>query len=84
LYFICETAGAIKTITYDNGKEFVGHERIANKTEAADYFTTPYHSLGWWLNEYTNGLVRPYFPKKMDLRKVTREALQTTEKLRFF
>jgi IS30 family transposase len=34
----------IKTITFDNGKEFAGHAEIAKKFNIKTYFTTPYTS----------------------------------------
>ncbi len=53
-------AHKIETITYDNGKEFAGHARIAAKLGAQIYFAKPYHSWERGLNEHTNGLVRSY------------------------
>ncbi|NMM39017.1 MAG: IS30 family transposase [Glaciimonas sp.] len=46
------------TITFDNGREFAGHETIAAHLQAAVYFAPPYHSWERGLNENTNGLVR--------------------------
>ncbi len=48
----------LKTITYDNGLEFVEHEQIAKGLEVDIYFAHPYCSWerGW--NENTNGLIR--------------------------
>ena len=54
----------VKTVTFDNGKEFSGHQRLTQKLGAAIYFARPYHSWERGLNENTNGLVRQYFPKK--------------------
>lgn len=61
----------VHTITFDNGLEFAGHEEIAKALECACYFAKPYHSWERGLNENTNGLIRQYFPKKIDLRNVT-------------
>ncbi|MDQ3394540.1 MAG: IS30 family transposase [Bacteroidota bacterium] len=36
--------GLIKTITYDDGKEFANHKQIANSLEIDYYFAKPYHS----------------------------------------
>ncbi|MEB0150878.1 IS30 family transposase, partial [Pseudomonas sp. CCC2.2] len=34
----------VHTLTLDNGKEFAGHERIANKSRCQVYFADPYSS----------------------------------------
>lgn len=60
-----------QTITFDNGKEFAEHAFIASSLEADVYFAHPYHSWERGLNENTNGLLRQYFPKCTNLRKVT-------------
>jgi IS30 family transposase len=57
----------VKTITFDNGKEFAEHERIAQELEADIYFAHPYASYERGTNENTNGLIRQYFPKSSDL-----------------
>lgn len=57
----------VHTITSDNGKEFAGHQYIAQKLNANYYFADPYSSWQRGLNEYTNKLFRQYFPKKSNL-----------------
>ena len=69
----------IKTITYDNGKEFAGHRKIAGMLQCDIYFARPYHSWERGLNEHTNGLVRQYFPKGTDFTKLTQADIQTVE-----
>jgi IS30 family transposase len=64
------------TITFDNGKEFAGHEHITKELGASIYFATPYHSWERGANENTNGLLRQFFPKKTDFSKITQEQLQ--------
>ena len=34
----------VKTLTFDNGKEFVLHEAIAEELECETYFAKPYHA----------------------------------------
>ncbi len=46
------------TITFDNGKEFAEHEKIAAALKADIYFAHPYHSWERGLNENSNGLLR--------------------------
>ncbi len=69
----------IKTITYDNGKEFAGHQKISKILQCDIYFAKPYHSWQRGLNEHTNGLVRQYFPKGTDFTKLTQTQIQTIE-----
>ncbi len=64
------------TITLDNGKEFAGHESIAAELQASVYFAHPYSSWERGLNENSNGIIRQYFPKGMDLTNVTEEQVQ--------
>jgi len=65
----------VETITFDNGKEFAGHERIAAELGCQCYFAKPYHSWERGLNENTNGLIRQYFPKKMSFAKITADQI---------
>ena len=60
----------VHSITADNGKEFSGHEKIAKALEADVFFAHPYSSWERGLNENTNGLLRQYFPKDTDFRKI--------------
>ena len=53
----------VKTLTYDNGKEFALHEEVSMQLGADAYFAHPYHSWERGLNENTNGLLRQYVPK---------------------
>lgn len=61
----------VKTITFDNGKEFTLHEEIAEKIECETYFARPYHSWERGQNENANGLLRQYFPKNIELVNIT-------------
>jgi len=63
-------------VTFDNGKEFAEHEAIASELKADIYFAHPYHSWERGLNENTNGLLRQYFPKGMDLTTATQEQVE--------
>jgi transposase, IS30 family len=53
----------VKTITNDNGGEFGSYQELAKKLEASIYFCRPFRSCERGTNEYTNGLLRQYFPK---------------------
>lgn len=65
----------VKTITFDNGKEFTLHESIAEALSCDTYFATPYHSWERGQNENANGLLRQYFPKSMELVDVASEVV---------
>ena len=63
----------VKTVTFDNGKEFTLHQSIAEELDCKTYFAKPYHSWERGQNENANGLLRQYFPKTMELVNVTME-----------
>jgi len=72
----------VYTITADNGKEFSFHEEISETLEADVYFAHPYSSWERGLNENTNGLIRQYFPKNTDFKKVSQaEVRHAVERL---
>lgn len=64
------------TITFDNGREFAEHEKMAAELKADIYFANPYHSWERGLNENSNGLLRQYFPKGMELTGITEKQVQ--------
>lgn len=66
----------VKTITFDNGLEFAGHEEIGQELGADIYFAHPYASWERGTNENTNGLIRQYFPKGTDFSQVSDEEIQ--------
>jgi len=57
----------VHTLTYDNGKEFAYHEKVAKDLNAKGFFAHPYRSWERGLNENTNGLLRQYFPKGKEI-----------------
>ena len=57
-------------------KEFAEHQTIAAKLDADVYFARPYRSWERGLSENSNGLLRQYFPKAMELIEVTQEQVQ--------
>jgi IS30 family transposase len=68
--------GAVLTITADNGKEFAYHEKMTESLQCDVFFADPYCSWQRGLNENTNGLLRQYWPKSTDFKKVSQSAVQ--------
>ena len=71
----------IKTITFDNGKEFSKHNEIAKDLKVKTYFTRPYTSQDKGTVENRIGVIRRFFPKKTDLRKVSNKRIKEVEKI---
>lgn len=65
-----------KTMTFDNGKEFSGHQKLAEALDVSCFFANPYHSWERGLNEHTNGLLRQFFPKGTNFKIVKPEVLK--------
>jgi len=63
-YLLLPYKQSVLSITSDNGTEFYEHKQIAQMLNANYYFAHPYSSWERGLNEYTNGLIRQYIPKK--------------------
>lgn len=64
-----------QTLTLDNGKEFARFREIEKQTGLTIYFADPYAAWQRGCNENTNGLLRRYFPKGTDFRKVSEKEL---------
>lgn len=60
----------VKTITFDRGKEFAGYEEIEEALGCHTYFCDPYCAWQKGSNENSNGLLREFYPKGMDLSEV--------------
>jgi len=69
-------AAKVHTLTSDNGKEFAQHQQIAERLKLDYYFAHPYAAWERGTNENTNGLIRQYFPKKHDFRKISSPQIQ--------
>ena len=64
-----------KSLTWDRGSEMANHKRFSLATDIDVYFCDPQQPWQRGSNENTNGLLRQYFPKGMDLSDIHQNRL---------
>lgn len=64
-----------KSLTWDRGGEIAAHKQFTISTEMPVYLCDPHSPWQRGSNENTNGLLRQYFPKKMNLSGFTQQQL---------
>ena len=78
--FLRLPARARRTVTFDNGKEFAGHEKIAEELKMDVFFAHPYHAWERGTNENVNGLIRRLYPKRSSFAEVGTESLSRIDR----
>jgi IS30 family transposase len=63
------------SLTWDRGKEMADHKRFSLAADIQVYFCDPRQPWQRASNENTNGLLRQYFPKGMDISNVHQNRL---------
>jgi IS30 family transposase len=69
-----------KTLTADNGSEFVEHKALGSRLGFKTFFAKPYSSWQRGTNENTNGLIREYLPKRSDFSQLSYQRVAMIEK----
>lgn len=73
-----------KTITVDNGSEFLNHEQMerslrSSKKRTNIYYCHPYSSWERGTNEQTNGMIRRFIPKGTSISSILKKDIKKIE-----
>ena len=73
--------GMLKTLTFDNGKEFAAFKQLEWSLGLKVYFAKPYHSWERGTNENRNGIVRMVLPKGRSFDDILKEEMERIDYL---
>ena len=69
----------VHTVTNDNGSEFARHRETEKLLKAKVYFSRKGCAWERGANENTNGLLRQYFPRRIDFNQITEAQIREAE-----
>lgn len=69
----------VKTVTFDNGKEFTNHAKLLPKSDRCIYFCNAYSPWQKPLIEKMNSMIHGVYSKSADINTLTKKKLQEVE-----
>ncbi|MCU0324015.1 MAG: IS30 family transposase [Spirosomaceae bacterium] len=69
----------VHSITFDNGREFTNHQKIAKALKTEVFFANPYSPWERGLNENTNGLIRQFIPKSQNIKELDEKFIKSIQ-----
>lgn len=70
-----------RSLTYDQGQEMAEHKLFTKATRIKVFFAHPHSPWERGTNENTNGLLRQFFPKGTDFKKISTRYIKHVQKL---